>query len=52
MIHHLRCPATLAKTIMKIYSDIHYIDIKYWSEGLVYFGYLSTKIYTEKFKNT
>ncbi len=36
---------------MKVYNDVCYIEIKYWPEGLVYFGYLMTKVYCKRFKD-
>jgi hypothetical protein len=44
VLHHLRIPPTIAETIVKVYNDLHYVDIDYWPEGLVYFGFFVTKV--------
>lgn len=41
--HYMHMPATIAETILKVYNDVHYIDVGCWLEGLVYFGYLLVK---------
>lgn len=41
----MRIPPTMAETIFKVYNDIHYIDIKYWPEGIIYFSYLLVKAF-------
>jgi hypothetical protein len=41
-------PPTIAETVIKVYNDIHYINIEYWPEGVVYFGFLITKVFVEE----
>lgn len=43
----MRIPSTIAETIIKVYNDIHYIDVKYWPQGIIYFSYLIVKLFIQ-----
>ena len=48
VIDYLRMPGSVAETVVKVFNDVHYIEIEYWMEGVVYFGFFVMKVFVEE----